>query len=136
MANDSGVSRYRISMLINRKPGTDTPRLDFDDILTLVKYIKNNKNSAEVLNSLDEDSKFLLDVFDGHAGSELVRRSSSIEVSDEVLEDFDNLVILVLASGDTTLADIESNLLPHNQYKIEDLIQRDIIENSAMKDRD
>ena len=121
----SGISRYKVSQLIERKPGTLIDTLKIDETYKILDFINGSEHSAEIIKNLDKECRSVLSAFNAVSDQE---DKKYCDLFDELIEDFDNAVILMMASGKSTKDDIELNILPHNRYKIDQLIRREIIE--------
>ena len=134
IAKRSNVNRYFLSKILSDEE-SKASSLDFSQVLLLAKFLTASDTLKETIdNSSEEIRNLLLKVFDADYQCDFAA-NQKIDANpelDKILDDFDNFIIFILASipGGTKKEIIEKCILDRSKFKIDVLIDQDIIYDS------
>ena len=131
IAKRSNVNRYFLSKILSDEE-SKASSLDFSQVLLLAKFLTASDTLKETIdNSSEEIRNLLLKVFDADyqcdfAANQNINANPEL---DRILDDFDNFIIYLLSTipGGTKKSIIDRCILDRSRFKIQDLIDQDIV---------
>lgn len=127
IAKNSKVNRYFLNKILE-EDSSNVSSLDFSQVLLLSKFLTASNSLKDTIdNSSEEIKRVLLSTFDSDYNSSSSSQKCAL-MSDSDLADFESFLIITLASNrDTKRTFIERALSEKYHYKIDDLIEKEVL---------